>query len=54
MYAFHRIIFRNFLTSWLLLIFISSAISAQNEYAENWWNIVNWDQALANYSAAKK
>ena len=26
----------------------------RNEYAENWWNVVNWDQALANYLAAKK
>ncbi len=25
----------------------------RNEYAENWWNVVNWDQALANYLAAK-
>src|SRR3989304_1412399 len=20
----------------------------RNEYAENWWNVVNWDQALTN------
>lgn len=26
----------------------------RNEYAENWWNVVNWDQASANYHAAKK
>ena len=26
----------------------------RNEYAENWWNVVNWDQALTNYLAAKK
>lgn len=26
----------------------------RNEYADNWWNVVNWDQALANYLAAKK
>ncbi|HAB51111.1 MAG TPA: superoxide dismutase [Ignavibacteriales bacterium] len=26
----------------------------RNEYAENWWNVVNWDQALANYLSAKK
>lgn len=26
----------------------------RNEYAENWWNVVNWDQALANYLAARK
>ncbi len=26
----------------------------RNEYAENWWNIVNWEQVLANYVAAKK
>ena len=25
----------------------------RNEYAENWWNVVNWDQALTNYLAAK-
>ena len=25
----------------------------RNEYAENWWNVVNWDQALANFIAAK-
>jgi Fe-Mn family superoxide dismutase len=25
----------------------------RNEYAENWWNVVNWDQALANFNAAK-
>ena len=23
----------------------------RNEYAENWWNVVNWEQALANYLA---
>ena len=26
----------------------------RNEYAENWWNVVNWDQALANFLEAKK
>ncbi len=26
----------------------------RNEYAENWWNVVNWDQALANFVASKK
>lgn len=26
----------------------------RNEYAENWWNVVNWDQALDNYRSAKK
>lgn len=26
----------------------------RNEYAENWWNVVNWDQALENFVAAKK
>ena len=26
----------------------------RNEYAENWWNVVNWEQALTNYLAAKK
>ncbi len=26
----------------------------RNEYVENWWNVVNWDQALANFLEAKK
>lgn len=25
----------------------------RNEYAENWWNVVNWEQALANFNTAK-
>ncbi len=26
----------------------------RNEYTENWWNVVNWEQASANFQAAKK
>jgi Fe-Mn family superoxide dismutase len=26
----------------------------RNEYAENWWNVVNWEQALQNYLSARK
>jgi Fe-Mn family superoxide dismutase len=22
------------------------------EYLKNWWNVVNWDKALANFKAA--
>lgn len=26
----------------------------RNEYVENWWNVVNWEQASFNFLAAKK